>query len=319
MNFKIGTFNLYNLVLPEHIFYEDKKYSKEEYEKKINWTAKQLDLMEVDIVGFQEVFHQKALDEVLMKTSLLKNSSFIVACEVGNLPRLGLASKFPITKHEFITNFPPESIIEKDVLVKEFQRPVIKATITLPNNKNVTVFVIHLKSRRPILDNPEQRYSQKAQTRGKAKSMMIRTAEANALRFILLNELEKTKIPVIVMGDFNDPGRGIVELITGTHPSRKTSHENKKNIWDSLLYNAYDVNKKPSEIYYTHISDGYYETIDNILLSEEFIHQNPERIGEVEHVKVFNDHLMDKSLTYEMFPMWQSDHGQVVATIRLLI
>ena len=44
---------------------------------------------------------------------------------------------------------------------------------------------------------------------------------------------------------------------------------------------------------------------------------NPEYRGYVEYVKVFNDHLIDETLSNEEVPVTQSDHGQVVATIRL--
>lgn len=53
--FKIGTFNLLNLALPQQIFYEREYYTPEEYIRKRDWTAEQLNRMQADIVGFQEV------------------------------------------------------------------------------------------------------------------------------------------------------------------------------------------------------------------------------------------------------------------------
>ena len=40
-------------------------------------------------------------------------------------------------------------------------------------------------------------------------------------------------------------------------------------------------------------------------------------MGEVGYVSVLNDHLIDETLTDERVPVRQSDHGQVVVTIRL--
>jgi len=62
---KIGTFNLFNLVLPEVPYYGDSIYTREEYQRKIRWVAGQLRSMEADVVGFQEVFHEAALREAL--------------------------------------------------------------------------------------------------------------------------------------------------------------------------------------------------------------------------------------------------------------
>ncbi|MDX1461268.1 MAG: alpha/beta fold hydrolase, partial [Xanthomonadales bacterium] len=60
---------------PEHVlkcmetgptFYEryyNRTYTKDQYEKKVDWLSRQLRRMNADIVGFQEVFHNAALQE----------------------------------------------------------------------------------------------------------------------------------------------------------------------------------------------------------------------------------------------------------------
>lgn len=86
-----------------------------------------------------------------------------------------------------------------------------------------------------------------------------------------------------------------------------------------LLYNVKDIQARQSyrDTYYTYIHNGHYESLDHILVSQEFVHQNPSRLGEVEYVSVHNDHLIDETLSDQAVPRWQSDHGQVVTTIRL--
>jgi hypothetical protein len=70
-------------------------------------------------------------------------------------------------------------------------------------------------------------------------------------------------------------------------------------------------------VYYTRLHDGHHESLDHILLSEEFSPTNPKRIGFFEYMRVFNDHLIDQKLANEEIPVWQSDHGQVIVSIEL--
>jgi hypothetical protein len=67
----------------------------------------------------------------------------------------------------------------------------------------------------------------------------------------------------------------------------------------------------------THIHNGHYDSLDHIMVSEEFSAQNRDRIGQVTYVSVFNDHIFDQTLLEDNIEPWQSDHGQVVATIEL--
>jgi predicted extracellular nuclease len=68
---------------------------------------------------------------------------------------------------------------------------------------------------------------------------------------------------------------------------------------------------------YTHIHNGHFESLDHVLVSQEFVGQNPRHVGAVEYVSVLNDHLIDETLSDDKIPRWQSDHGQVVVTIKL--
>jgi hypothetical protein len=60
-NIKVGSFNLYNLVLPDHVYYENRSYSENDYKKKVSWIKSQVQSMGVQIIGFQEIFHKNAL------------------------------------------------------------------------------------------------------------------------------------------------------------------------------------------------------------------------------------------------------------------
>jgi hypothetical protein len=60
-----------------------------------------------------------------------------------------------------------------------------------------------------------------------------------------------------------------------------------------------------------------YESIDQILMSRHFIPNTPHTIGEMEYFSVFNDHLTDGSHPEAPYNKLASDHGQIMAHMRL--
>jgi predicted extracellular nuclease len=319
--FKIGTFNLYNLALPEKPYY-DRQYSREQYQKKIEWIAGQLKRMDADIVGFQEVFHAEALKEALVASGIYYNAEVHVAGGRDSGPGLALVSRFPVVTFEVFPDFPQEAYLEIDNLkipLTRFSRPVIKTRINIHDVK-ATFFVVHLKSKRPIVKEGADPHEPMERAFGQARSLITRAAEAAALRQLLLQEMQGTDQAIVMVGDFNDDGGAVTSrLITGSPPWRSLSREQKERIWDVLLYNVKDIQDRQSyrDVYYTHLHNGFHESLDHILVSQEFVRENPDRLGEVEYVSNFNDHLIDDTLSHEQVPFWQSDHGQVVVTIQL--
>lgn len=65
MSFTIASFNVKNLIGPGQEFYEFLSYSAEEYAWKRDWLSDQLLAIDADIVGFQEIFEEAALAEVI--------------------------------------------------------------------------------------------------------------------------------------------------------------------------------------------------------------------------------------------------------------
>ena len=321
--FRIGTFNLHNLALPDHRFYNGRAYSTEQYRQKVQWTAEQLRRMDGDIVGFQEIFHPQALYQVLAESGLYDGATTITGEADGTRPVVGIVSRYPVVEHFFTPNFPPAAFLEINEMSVPcgcFTRPVLQTKIELPTGLQVIVVVAHLKSKNPIIRQESDEHDPVERAIGKAKSLIVRTAEATALRCLLLEWLEGNDNPVIVLGDTNDTSTAVTsEIVTGSPPWRNLKHAQKACVWDVLLYDVKDIQARQSyrDAYYTHIHNGHYESLDHILISQEFIRQNRRRVGEVEYVSVLNDHLIDETLADERVPVWQSDHGQVVATIRL--
>lgn len=323
--FKVGTFNVLNLAMPGQVTYpNDRPFSKEEYADKIAWIGGQLRRMDAEIVGFQEVWHLDALkDAVQAGTPSGAPLHVMVATQGQKTPQVGLATSLEvvrtITHHDFPDGFTLTVSGIPDP-IKSFSRPVLQADLKLPEGHELSVLVAHLKSKRPLLDE-ETESDAKNIALGSARSLMVRAAEAYALRCILLKLMAGTKHPVILLGDLNDSALSVTTVIvSGTPPVHYLPPQEKQAIWDVLLYNAFDIQARQNtrrDVSYSHIYNGYYDTLDQIYVSQEFSRLNPKRMGEVEYVHYFNDHLVDRTLSRERPDRIQSDHGQVVATLRV--
>ncbi|KIC16517.1 endonuclease/exonuclease/phosphatase family protein [Leisingera sp. ANG-DT] len=66
--FTIASFNVKNLIGPEREYYRFQTYTPEEYAWKADWMADQLLTLNADIVGFQEVFEEAPLRQVIAET-----------------------------------------------------------------------------------------------------------------------------------------------------------------------------------------------------------------------------------------------------------
>lgn len=321
--FRVSTFNLLNLALPNRVFYHHDYYSPDVYAKKIRWIGGQLDRMRADLIGFQEVFDKEALQQALQKSEYCREFNLVAVSPTGDTPAVAFASRFPILNYRYIENFPAAAQLDvqgAEIPLTHFSRPVLSVQLQLSDTVECMVFVVHLKSKRAIIPDHVDRQDPIEKAKGQARSLMLRAAESIALRVLLMQVLQNRNYPVIVIGDMNDGGAAVTsQIISGEVPHRKLETERKRKLWDILLYHVKDIQARQSygDFYYTHIHNGYYESLDHIMVSQEFVAQNPDRIGRVVYVSVFNDHLIDETLTSEEIPNWQSDHGQVVASIEL--
>jgi hypothetical protein len=323
---KVGTFNVFNLVNAGVKYYNKPAYSKPDFNAKSKWIAAQLKRMEPQIVGFQEVFHEDALKHVAKLSGLFEPDSVIAPSADGTGPSVGLATTLPIVKQwDPIKKFPKNSRLSingKKVPIKSFERPVLKVDLQLDDSHTVTVFVAHLKSKRPIIDTDNGEDDDDFTTRavGEARSLIVRAAEAAALRALLVKEMQDNDQPVIVIGDLNDAVHSVsTQIVAGSPPWQFLPIDDKRKIWDVLLYNTSEIQSRQSErdVTYSYVYNGNYHTIDHIFVSQEFHRLNPSRIGKVEFVRFFNDHIVDGTLSSDNSGRIESDHGQIVATLRL--
>lgn len=321
--FKVGTFNVLNLALPDVPFYDKQTYSPAVYAKKKRWIAQQLINMDADIVGFQEVFQVEALQEALQESNLYAEAKVVAPVRTGDGPTVALASRFPVLRHRVYEVFPAKATLSFENVplpIYRFSRAVLSVDVDLGNGLEATFFVLHLKSKRPIMPDESDRDDPTEKAKGQVRALIQRAAEATAIRAILMEFLQHRSHPVIVLGDINDSHLAVTsQILTGEPPARRQPFEQRKALWDTLLYHVKDLQARRSfgDYYYTHIHNGHYESIDHIMVSQEFVAENPEHIGRVSYVAVWNDHLIDDTLSQERIPQWQSDHGQVVATFEI--
>ena len=323
--FKIGSFNLINLVLPNFPYHHSPGFSPDEYQRKLSWTGSQLDIMGADIVGFQEIFHRKAFQDALSHSTLFNQAGWVAAPpESGEGPFVGLASRFKVAEFTVIENFPCPAQVDIEGVqlpLNRFSRPVLKARIHIRDDLSVTIFCVHLKSKRPLIPTGADPEDPVEQAKGQVRSLITRGLEATALRALLVEALQDTDHPVIVIGDCNDSDFSVSSrIIAGDPPWRKLQQECKRGIWDQVLYHVKNIQARQcySNVYYTYIFNGQYESLDHILVSQHFVEMNPGNIGRVVYTSVFNDHLIDETLGHEITPRWQSDHGQVVASFEVV-
>jgi len=280
----------------------------EEYEAKLNWTARQIDLLDADVIGFQEIFSQATLREVLARTRRYREAfhagfdpdpaAMRLTPSVALVSRLPLVSPTPLTEFPRGIELPPGS---RDAA--RFTRAPLHAVVQATPDVAVDVVVVHLKSRRPDYRTGDTGEDPALYALACLRSLIRRGTEAAALRVLLTEMGRANRRPRVVLGDFNDVADSVTTSIVlgaGTPIGDR-------------LYDASQVQRRVDHarhLGFSSVHEGHYSTIDHILVSEEFNAALPNAIGEVLDVLYLNDHL-DLELPEA------SDHGQVLARIRL--
>jgi hypothetical protein len=224
-------------------------------------------------------------------------------------------------------------------------RPILKARIPV-GKQVVTVFNCHLKSKLGEFVHPEGgqapevdlvNYDPVGRALGSLRAATRRMAEAWVLRQLIVEEINIGN-PVIVLGDFNDNENAVSsEIIAGERPFKNYAwmrrHDAKKSndrysdeeneiIQDKIAAVRLEsceklfVRKSLRDMVYTSAFGGVFESIDQILLSRHFT-DGKGQIGEMSYFSVFNDHLTDGSHEEAPYNKLASDHGQIMAHLRL--
>ncbi|QGZ39596.1 endonuclease/exonuclease/phosphatase family protein [Pseudoduganella flava] len=322
---RFATFNVCNLAPPGAKLYDNlEPLTPEAYEAKANWIAQQLDQLDADVIGFQEIFSQSALRDVLSRTRRYRDAvhaGFDPDPHASRLtPNVALVSRLPLAGTPSVyANYPADVPCDTGSPDSDrFARAPLHVQVVLPGERIVDVIVVHLKSRRPDYRSGDSGEDPLHHAMASLRSLVWRGTEAVALRVLLSKMMRESRRPCVVLGDFNDTADAVTTtIVLGNGGTRSTgipgtnglaAEERRGRLYDSnQIQQRQDVLR---HVGYTSIHEGHYSTIDHVLVSEEFNRNSPRAIGEVVDVSYFNDHLrLDRPET--------SDHGQVLVRMRL--
>jgi endonuclease/exonuclease/phosphatase family metal-dependent hydrolase len=332
MKIRVGTFNLFQFVEPPYSWYTKKeKFNIEQWEEKTAWIKNQIIEMNCDIIGFQEVFSKKALKTLLSELGFKyfktidspkvdkKNDKVFTSTIVG------LASKYPIRNLKRIEiDFTALKKHHLDGFFK-FARAPIKATIALPNQKDLDVYVCHLKSNR---DNEFEYVFTKNSTLDEKKLKVKKSLEDNYSLSLkqrlceassIFSDIKRTANPAILMTDLNDKEFSItIEALTN-----KRYHDENLKKDDYLLLDAYYYFKE--KIYNPHPEQkeikrtptsyfaGKGNILDYVFVSNLFDKNRANNIGKITSYEVFDKHLQKN----QNGSLLNSDHAQVVCELEI--
>ena len=345
-----ATFNLLNLQAPGGVTYHgsipypDTEEGRAAYRRKIDWTAARLKELDAEIIGFQEVWSARALAEAFDVADLTESYDLVARDAPGpGRPQVALAVRRDrfgqpqlLDGADWIAAFPDSFVFDQlretdgaaeeiTVTISTFSRPVLRAQIQAegdrPRPPPVTIFVAHLKSKGPArLSFAAPRgtaLSQHAQITKSAVSHIRRVMEAGALRAILDDvmkpEDEDALSPTVVIGDLNDDSLSVTtELISGQPGYRLFTKSTAGSRADKGLYSVERLQQFRSlrHVYYTHVFRNKRESLDHILVSEEFYDFSRKRRWSFREMEVINDHLNREAFEDQL---GASDHGIVRA------
>ncbi len=319
---RFATFNVCNLAPAGAKLYDNlDPLSPAQYEAKAEWTARQIDLLDADVIGFQEIFSQAALRDVLSRTRRYREAvqaGYDAVDPAGRmLPTVALVSRLPLAGPGVaFAHFPAGVLIPADSHAPDdnasrFARAPLHVQVILPGGQLTDVVVLHLKSRRPDYRHGDGNDAL-AYALANLRSLQRRGAEAVAVR-VLVSELGHSGRPRIVLGDFNDIANAVTTAIVMGAGAPCAPLGDAPDMRERL-YDANAIQRRQDgarHAGYTNIHDSAYMTIDHILVSEHFHPASPRAIGAVQDVVYLNDHLL-------LGLPQASDHGQVLARLQLL-
>lgn len=330
MKIRVGTFNLFQFVEPPFSWYTKKeKFNNEQWNQKTTWIKNQITEMNCDIIGFQEVFSKKALKTLLDELGF-KYFKTIDSARIDKKNELvytstivALASKYPIKNLKKVEiDF---SALKKHHLSGffKFSREPIKASITLPNQKELDIYVCHLKSNRDnefeyvftkdATLNEKKEKVKKALEENYSISLKQRLCEASSI----FSDISRTKNPAILMTDLNDKEFSItIEALT----NKKYHNENLPKDDYLMLDTYYHFEKKiynphPEQKEIKRTPTSYFagkgNVLDYIFVSNLFDKNKKNNIGKITSYEVFDKHLQKN----QNGSLLNSDHSQVVCEL----
>ncbi len=328
--FYIATANLLNLANPNRIYYDNAPaYDNKAYQHKIKGITELLSKAHADIIAVQEVWDSQALEDIAVNlgftpeqvvSPLASNdsaSSYTQGHGAQGTPAVGIISRFKQLESQLLENVITEAVIDIPDIgpYAHFKRPPLLLRVDA-YGQPITIITAHLKSKRAFFlrDDDgnllEDMNDPNIRIRAKLRSLCMRASEAASIRMTIIDRLQHTREPLILLGDMND----VTGSVT-TQLMAETGEVNyDKSMRDVALFDAARIQARygwMKDVAYTHIYQGIPEVIDQLFVSEEFLPDSKFAIGHIERVDYFNDHLKWDYLDRVI------DHGIVRAKVRL--
>lgn len=333
--FSLASFNLLNLNWPGAPIYDDAAgWSKEAYDKKIDWTSSQLVRLDADVIGFQELWDRRCLEAALNQAGASDKYDLVIPPDANGsriVCSAALRRGMLVGDPEWIQDFPKPVRLESrgedkqtpeiKVQIKGFSRAVLHMVVQPEKSvAPIHIFVCHLKSKAPTKiqgetwykDDPST-YKDHAVGLGSALSTIRRTAEAAALRVILTGLMKGSDTPVIVLGDFNDNTYSNTSDVVTAQPRYLVGDSFGGG--DAALYSTQTLQeyRDSRDVYYTYVHEGFRESLDQIFVSQEFYDHSKKRVWMFDELIVNNDHLNSNEHKSD----GTNDHGIIRATFSL--
>ena len=288
MKIRLGTFNLFQFVEPPYSWYTKKeKFDQAQWDEKTIWIKHQIAQMDCDIIGFQEVFSRKALKRLVGELGF-RYFKVVDAARVSKNDKLkyitttvAIASKYPISNVEMVEAHLPS--LKKHNFHNRFyfSRIPIKAAITLPDEKELLVYVAHLKSNRNnelehiFNKNHNLEYKKrlvfKTLEDSHAVSLKQRLCEASSLFYDIEQCKDKS---AVLLCDLNDKEFSItIDALSNSqyHDERSAGHLVLCDAWchhKQEIYNPHPEAKEPKRKATSHFI-GKGNVLDYIFISDD--------------------------------------------------
>ncbi|GDY25019.1 endonuclease [Agarivorans sp. Toyoura001] len=290
-----------NYLAPPYAAYEfDNILDAKQWQAKQAWLSRMVNQAQADVMAFQEVFSAEALAEqckalgypyFLATPSALDESSYVY-----RKPGLALASKYPLRSGSLYNSGN----------IDLFSRQPLVAKVKLGSLGWVKCYVVHLKSKRPMLDEDIQgKPSDIDEYMGRWQSDNLRNQEVTLLMQDILSCRKYKLEPLMIMGDFNDDlSKGaLAHLFDEPQPH----HDDVEQAW--RLHDAYCLSSSATPRPATHYYGGQANVLDYIILSGEFSADYQQQMAEVSAYHCFDRHLTHADFSIDS---QASDHAAVM-------
>ncbi|MEL0639250.1 endonuclease/exonuclease/phosphatase family protein [Pseudoalteromonas aliena] len=338
---------MFNYLEPPNAYYEfEKIYTAQQWAKKQRWIVDYLTEHAPDVIGFQEVFSIDSLKELVGGQGYnyfgVVDTPEVIDDFIYKRPVVAIASKYPIVE---VASVEHDSELANALGLNSeftFSRKVLRATITLPHIGNVDCYVVHFKSKRPMINvdehnkelTPEQNIIEilKANVAGGWGSTIQRGSEATLLMIQMIARREATQQPMLLMGDFNNElADGVLSHLLTSTLRFAPAFDAKTYLAKYCLNDSWDLFVKSQQIndeisnnevitkptplrVATHYYGASGSVFDYILLSCEFDTSYDDSFFEVSDYSTYNRHLINPEFERDDL---STDHGIVLVTLKL--